>query len=83
MTTPELFDSEPYRVDPPPVKIRIELGMWSSRHEVTLKGTALELYNEWLEDQTHENECAFLDWVVDGLQDEIMGDISVEDWNEV
>lgn len=79
----ELFDSEPYRVDPPPVKIHIEVGMWTTRHTVTLTGTALELYNEYLEDPTNDNETAFLDWVVDGLQDEIMGNISVEDWDEV
>jgi hypothetical protein len=79
----ELFDSEPYRVDPPPVKIHIEVGMWTTRHEVTLKGTALELYGEYLEDPSSDNETAFLDWVVDDLQDEIMSNISVEDWDEV
>lgn len=79
----ELFDSTPYYVPPPPVKIHIELGMWSSRHTVELKGTALELYKQWQADQTTENETAFLDWIVDDLQDEIMGDISVENWDEV
>lgn len=79
----ELFDSSPYYVAPPPTEIRIELGMWSTRHRVTLKGTALELYNEYVEDPSNDNETAFLEWVVDDLQDEIMSNISVEDWDEV
>lgn len=79
----ELFDSSPYYVPPPPVKIHIEVGMWSSRHTVELKNTALELYNQWKENPTQDNETAFLDWVVDDLQDEIMADISIETWDEV
>jgi hypothetical protein len=79
----ELFDSSPYYVPPPPVKIHIKVGMWSSRHTVVLRGTALELYNEYVENPTQENETAVLDWVVDDLQDAIMGDISVENWEEI
>jgi hypothetical protein len=79
----ELFDSSPYYVPPPPTKICIEVGMWNSRHTVVLRGTALELYNEYVEDQSHESETAFLDWVLDDLQDVIMGDISVENWEEI
>lgn len=77
----ELFDSSPYYVPPPPTRLKVTVDMWSKSATLTLRGTALELYNTWKETQHHEDETAFADWILEDVIQEL--EISVSDWEEV
>ncbi len=90
MTEPELFDSEPYYVAPPPpkpvkpVKLRVSLYLQSHKSDILiLTGTALDLYKTCEETGDPEDEQAFMDWILDDILEQHLLDISIETWEEV
>jgi hypothetical protein len=80
---PELFNSSPYYVPPPPIKIKIRVDSFFKDYTLVLCGLTLDLYRIWKETGHDGDENEFLTEALDDLQDQIISDMYVDDWEEV
>ena len=82
---PELFDSKPYYVPPPPIKLEVSVDISSFTGTILIrhKTSLWEVYHQWKETEAPEDEENLASWLLEDLQDDILSNANMVDWEEV
>ena len=82
---PEMFDSKPYYVPPPPISLEVSVDISSFTGLILIRpGTSLwEVYHQWKETENLDDEENLASWFLEDLSDDILSNVNMIDWKEV